>query len=60
MPCTIERVPQGATFALSMVLNVFEGDDESELVHLVYQLCPLQDDYLGGNGSRGYGEVKIR
>lgn len=60
MPRTIERVPQGATFGLSMVLNIFEGDSESELVKLVYQgLRLLQDDYLGGNGSRGYGEVKI-
>lgn len=60
MPRTIERVPQGATFGLCLVLNIFEGDTESELVNLVFQgLRLLQDDYLGGNGSRGYGEVKV-
>jgi CRISPR-associated protein Csm3 len=60
MPRTIERVPQGAIFDLSLVLNIFEDDIEAELVGLVFQgLRLLQDDYLGGNGSRGYGEVKI-
>lgn len=60
MPRTIERVPQGATFGLSIVLNIFEGESEKELVNLVYQgLRLLQDDYLGGNGSRGYGEIKV-
>jgi CRISPR-associated protein Csm3 len=60
MPRTIERVPQGAIFGLSIVLNIFEGENEKELVNLVLQgLRLLQDDYLGGNGSRGYGEIKI-
>ncbi len=60
MPRTIERVPQGAIFGLSIVLNIFEGENEKELVDLVLQgLRLLQDDYLGGNGSRGYGEIKV-
>ena len=59
-PRTFERVPAGAEFKLNMVLNVFEGEDESELKATLNKAIELlQDDYLGGHGSRGYGQVKI-
>ena len=57
-PRTFERVPAGAKFCLNMVLNIFEGDDESELKKGVSDAINLlEKDYLGGNGSRGYGQV---
>lgn len=59
-PRTFERVPAGAVFKLNMVLNVFQDEDETQLkntLQLAIQL--LEDDYLGGHGSRGYGQVKI-
>lgn len=57
---TIERVPAGAVFKLNMVLNIFEGEDEQGLKDTVKQAIKLlENDYLGGNGSRGYGQVKI-
>lgn len=60
MPRTFERVPAGAKFNLEMVLNVFDGDDEDELKNTIKKAIELlEDDYLGGNGSRGYGQVKI-
>jgi len=60
MPRTIERVPAGAEFELNMVLNIFDGDDEEELKSaLDLSVKLLEDDYLGGNGSRGYGQVEI-
>lgn len=60
MPRTFERVPAGAKFKLNMVLNVFEGEDEKELKKTLKQAIELlQDDYLGGHGSRGYGQIKI-
>lgn len=59
-PRTFERVPAGAKFKLNMVLNVFEGEDESALKATIKQAIKLlEDDYLGGHGSRGYGQVKI-
>ena len=59
-PRQIERVPAGARFELNMVLNVFESDDESRLVKGIFHALQLvQDDYLGGNGSRGYGQISI-
>jgi CRISPR-associated protein Csm3 len=59
-PRTFERVPAGAKFKLNMVLNVFEGEDEKALKATLKQAIKLlEDDYLGGHGSRGYGQVKI-
>ncbi|MBQ2856412.1 MAG: type III-A CRISPR-associated RAMP protein Csm3 [Bacteroidaceae bacterium] len=60
-PRTFERVPAGAKFNLNMVLNVFEGEDEQALRATVRQAIKLlEDDYLGGHGSRGYGQVEIK
>lgn len=60
-PRTFERVPAGASFRLNMVLNIFEGENETQLKETLYQAIRLlEDDYLGGNGSRGYGQVEIK
>lgn len=60
-PRTFERVPAGAQFKLNMVLNIFEGEDEEALKATLDQAIELlQDDYLGGHGSRGYGQVEIK
>lgn len=60
-PRTFERVPAGAQFKLNMVLNVFEGENEGQLKDTLKQaISLLEDDYLGGHGSRGYGQVAIK
>ncbi len=59
-PRTFERVPAGAQFKLNMVLNIFEGENEEALKKTLMQaIALLEDDYLGGHGSRGYGQVEI-
>jgi CRISPR-associated protein Csm3 len=59
-PRTFERIPAGAKFKINMVLNIFEDEDEKELKDILNEAIKLlQDDYLGGNGSRGYGQVEI-
>jgi len=59
-PRYIERVPAGAKFAFEMVLNILTGDNEEELLQDLFKAMELlQDDYLGGFGSRGYGKVKF-
>jgi CRISPR-associated protein Csm3 len=59
-PRHVERVPAGARFALRLTLTVNEGDDEAAFLRLLFEgLLLLQDDSLGGHGSRGYGEVAI-
>lgn len=60
MPRQMERVPAGAVFSMNIVINVFEKDNEKELVNGVLDgLNLVMDDYLGGAGSRGSGQVKI-
>ncbi len=59
-PRQIERVPAGAVFNAEFVINVWYGDDESALKALFEKgLRLLENDYLGGSGSRGYGQVKL-
>lgn len=59
-PRTFERVPAGARFKFNIVLNVFDGENEQELKEtLMSAIKLLEDDYLGGHGSRGYGQVKF-
>ena len=59
-PRTFERVPAGAKFTLNMALNIFENDKENQLKDTLNQaIALLHDDYLGGHGSRGYGQVQI-
>ncbi|MFN4298818.1 MAG: type III-A CRISPR-associated RAMP protein Csm3 [Thermaurantimonas sp.] len=66
MPRQIERVPAGAEFPLQIVINVFDGrandvEDDAQLYvkTILSGLLLLEDDYLGGKGSRGSGRVKI-
>jgi len=60
MPRQIERVPAGAVFGLEMILNIYDGDVEQELRNLVEEgKNLLNDDYLGGSGTRGYGKVEM-
>ena len=55
-----ERVPPGIIFALNMSLRIFAGDVEAQLKQWVETaITDLQDDALGGSGTRGYGWVKI-
>ncbi|HOR38325.1 MAG TPA: type III-A CRISPR-associated RAMP protein Csm3 [Paludibacteraceae bacterium] len=59
-PRTFERVPAVAKFNLNMVLNIFEGENEDELKRTLEKAMQLlENDYLGGQGSRGYGQVKF-
>lgn len=56
----IERVPAGARFKESrFVFNVFEESDKDLLKELFIALELLEDDYLGGTGSRGSGKVRF-
>jgi CRISPR-associated protein Csm3 len=55
----IERVPAGAKFVFEIVVNVFDEDQEDIVSKLKEGIELLENNYLGGSGSRGYGKVKI-
>ncbi len=56
----IERVPAGAEFDIEFVINVMEDSNETNFLSLLNSgIALLEHDYLGGSGTRGYGQVKI-
>jgi CRISPR-associated protein Csm3 len=58
-PRQTERVPAGARFTCNFVVNVYNNDGKKYLEALLKAMELLEDDYLGGQGSRGYGQVKF-
>jgi CRISPR-associated protein Csm3 len=58
-PRTLERVPAGARFHFRVVLDVLCPEDRELLPRLVEGLRLLEDDSLGGGGSRGNGRVAL-
>jgi CRISPR-associated protein Csm3 len=59
-PRNMERVPAGAEFNAEFIINVWDDDDEQELLALFKKgIRLLENDYLGGSGSRGYGQIKF-
>ncbi len=58
-PRTLERVPAGARFKVRVVLDVLCEEDKDLAVRLAESLRLLEDDSLGGGGSRGNGRVRF-
>lgn len=59
-PRFFERVPKGAEFKLEIIINVFNSDKNKDFLAWTCQaLRLLQDDYLGGGGSRGNGQISV-
>jgi CRISPR-associated protein Csm3 len=55
-----ERVSAGIKFTYDIRIKVLDGDDEEALRWFVKRgLELIESDYLGGNGSRGYGRVRF-
>ncbi len=59
-PRKIERVPAGAEFQGTMIFDFYHEKDKKELLPIVFHgMKALEDNYLGGYGSRGSGRVKF-
>src|SRR5690606_30178674 len=58
-PRTLERVPAGARFRIRMILDILCEPDKELLPRVVEALRLLEDDSLGGGGSRGNGRVRF-
>ena len=59
MPRPVERVPAGARFSYSMVFDIFEKADKDHLGLVFESMRLLENDYLGGYGSRGSGQIRF-
>ncbi|BAZ05444.1 type III-A CRISPR-associated RAMP protein Csm3 [Calothrix sp. NIES-3974] len=60
-PRQLERVPAGSKFQFELVYTVEDRHQAIEdLQNIAIALAILEDDALGGHGSRGYGKVKFQ
>jgi CRISPR-associated protein Csm3 len=60
-PRQIERIAAGSKFKFELVYTIENREQVIEdLTNLVVALGILQDDALGGHGSRGYGKVTFK
>lgn len=59
-PRFFERVPKGAEFKGEMVFTQYVEEDKELLKLLFIGMHLLEDNYLGGSGSRGSGQVKFK
>ena len=55
-----ERVPAGAKFDLEVSVQVMDLDQDSDVEGFVKAaLKSIEESYIGGSGSRGYGKVRF-
>ncbi len=60
-PRQMERVPAGAVFGpAELVYSIYEAADIKRFAHVIEGMQLLEDDYLGGSGSRGSGKVAFQ
>ncbi len=59
MPRELERVPAGAEFNLDLIFDLYNEKDIEFFSHLFSVMKLLEDDYLGGSGTRGSGQIKF-
>jgi CRISPR-associated protein Csm3 len=70
-PRQMERIPAGVFFDVEFVINIWnyteeekkkgkKDDTKEDLLALLEKgIKALENDYLGGSGSRGYGQIKF-
>lgn len=59
-PRQSERIPAGVFFDVEFILNIWDDDVENDMMNLFEKgIRALENDYLGGSGSRGYGQIKF-
>ena len=60
-PRQIERVVRGAQFGMEIIYNVEDAEQiEEDFANIRAGLSLIENDYLGGGGSRGNGRVTFR
>ena len=59
-PRNIERVPRGSEFNLEIIFSTYSETETKNLIKLLEALKLLENNYLGGSGSRGSGQVSFK
>jgi CRISPR-associated protein Csm3 len=60
-PRQTERIPAGVLFDVEFIINVWDDDKDGEELKALLEegIKALENDYLGGSGTRGYGQIKF-
>lgn len=58
-PRPMERVPRGSIFKFEMIFSVYDDEDYENFLNIIHCMRLLEDNYLGGSGTRGYGQIKF-
>ena len=60
-PRQIERAVKGSKFTLDLIYDVEDiAEFDTDFKTIVDGLQLLEEDYLGGSGTRGYGQIKFK
>ena len=60
-PRQLERVPAGSEFDFKVIYNIEKIEDfKEDMKNILLMMDVLEDDYLGGHGTRGYGRIKFK
>lgn len=58
-PRQLERVPAGAKFDFEIIYNNCDEEEKKYITKVIKAMRLLQDDFIGGSGSRGYGKIEF-
>lgn len=58
-PRSQERVPKGSKFSFEKIYGIYSDEDYDNIKVLFSAMKLLEDNYLGGSGTRGYGKIKF-
>lgn len=59
-PRFIERVVAGSCFNFEMIYSEYTAEDKKGLRLVLEAMTLLEDNYLGGSGTRGYGKIEFK
>jgi CRISPR-associated protein Csm3 len=60
VPRTQERIPAGTVLDFEAVFSLYYPDDAAHFLNFCQSLRLLEQDFLGGSGSRGYGQIAFQ
>jgi CRISPR-associated protein Csm3 len=59
-PRQLERIVRGSCFDVEIIISLYKKEDTNLIPVIIEALNLLEANYLGGSGTRGYGQVAFR
>lgn len=59
-PRPMERVPRGASFDFTLLVDFYDQDEKALLKTLFAAMALVEDSSIGGGGSRGHGAISFQ